>query len=169
MEKKAIPGFGGMYYTDGCGLVVTADGTIVPSTSTRLGSYVTLQYGDRSTPWSVRDLVYTAFVGPIPPGCAVCPKDRDWTSVDHSNMELVPTSKFREVSKETPRKPNTRSRGAAKRLTEEQVRHIRENPDGLFYDELGALHGVTKQTVWMIRSGRGWKHLKNNSANQTRP
>jgi hypothetical protein len=45
------------------------------------------------------------------------------------------------------------------KITEEQARYIRTNPDGLRCKELALKFGVAESTVSYIRSGKSWKYL----------
>ena len=45
------------------------------------------------------------------------------------------------------------------KLTDDIVRYIRENSDGLNYPQLGKMFGVDRNTIYCIRARKTWKHV----------
>jgi hypothetical protein len=52
-----------------------------------------------------------------------------------------------------------RNRYCNAKLTEDQVRYIRRNPDNLLLKDLAARLGLARSTVSYVRSGITWKHV----------
>ena len=54
--------------------------------------------------------------------------------------------------------PNAGAKNKSAKLTEDQAREIKRSRDPLLV--LAARFGVSIYTIWAIRTGKRWKHIK---------
>lgn len=101
---------------------------------------------------------YETFVGKIPPGMVVCHKCDNPRCVNPDHL-FVGTWKdnFDDMVRKGRRKQARGSRIASSKLTEADVRRIRQS--GKTPQELADRYGVNVATVRKILSGASWKHV----------
>lgn len=115
---------------------------------------------------SVRRIVWEHTHGPIPDNSWVVriPACEHHTCVAVTHLRLVTPQDHIDERVHTLKFRWGENHGGAK-LTEEQARHILNNPQAPA-TELAALHGVTPVTVRAIRARRRWAHLTTHPEHQ---
>ena len=102
---------------------------------------------------------------PIPKGMHVCHScdmpccvnpDHLWLGSRSDNMRDC-KRKRRHASDKVTTNYARADRGSAAKLTWEQVREIRDNPDKLTQRKLAARYGVVQSTIFQILQGNHWK------------
>ena len=118
---------------------------------------VTLARGAARRQCFIHDLVAAAFIGPKPPGMEVLHANDD--KYDNRVVNLrYGTKAENEIDRQKNGKVARGERHGCAKLTEAQVRHIRDTTGGA--SQLAAIYGVSLTHVWAIRTGRVWKHLE---------
>lgn len=172
---KAVPGFVGWYEAHPSGLIRSVDREIVVSRkdgrtySIRCAGkllradgvgypHVVLWKEGVGKSIRVANCVAKTFLGERPDGQYVCHKNGD--SSDSSLQNLYYGTPAQNV--EDMRRHGTMCCGELTpwaRLTEDNVRYIRSNPDNLLQRELGAIFGISQARVSRILNREQWKHV----------
>ena len=117
-------------------------------------------------------VVAMAWIGPIPPGYEINHLDANKLNNHAENLEICTRQENMRHAKEAGLisrgerhsarlKPEKRARGSRNgraRLTFEQVREILQSPK--LGSTLAVEFGVSRSTIYDIRQGRNWKHLR---------
>lgn len=98
--------------------------------------------------------------GPIPPGLFICHRCDNRSCVNPAHLFLG-TAQDNSNDMKAKDRHACGDRGGNRTLSEEQVFSIIDwCKDGLPYDHVARLFGVSKATVGHIMTGRLWKHLE---------
>lgn len=108
--------------------------------------------------WLVSTLMMETFVGPKPADCTcVVHADGDGFNIALENLSYGTRFDVKAIIRENGNEPRGEDR-TRNVLTEEQVRAIRADPTP---DHIIApRYGISKGTVWHLRTRRSWKHVE---------
>lgn len=107
-------------------------------------------------------LVWTAFVGPIPPGMQINHKDKNKTNNSIGNLELCTQSEntlhaFRVLGVAPNRNPNPGSKNGRAKLKDADIPEIKKlYSSGLPQKKIADLFGVHQTTISRIVINKGW-------------
>jgi len=118
--------------------------------------FVGLWVNGRSRVGYIHRLVLEAFVGPCPKGCEACHNDGDTFNNHLSNLRWD-TRKNNFADKKKHGTWQGRSSHPRARLSEEQVRAIRESTGQVSGAEWARRLGVANTTISAVRRGQNWK------------
>jgi hypothetical protein len=166
-EWKPVVGYEGWYEVSNLGRVkrvMPGKGTKRPILSpytAKVGyKMVTLSHGTIPTrkKWYVHHLVTEAFQGPRPPDKVVNHKDAEKVNNLPVNLEYVPQRENVQHACRLGLHPRGERNGHAK-LTEEDVREIRELRGAFTVRELGELYGINSGSISDIQNRKRWRHV----------
>lgn len=128
--------------------------------------YVTLSVDGVRHRRTVHSLVALAFVGPRAVGMEVNHRDANKTNNAAENLEYLTRSgqilhATRVLGKSWHKRPglNAGAKNGSCKLTEDDVRAIRQRGDLETHEELAKQFGVSRRCIGMILNGRTWKSL----------
>jgi len=109
-------------------------------------------------------IAYELFIGQIPSGMCVCHRCDNGSCINPSHLFL---GTFGDNNRDRHSKgrdgfmPHSGEENGCAKLTEEQVRRIREScRSGLSQAKTAVLFGVSQSNVWMIVSGKTWRSVR---------
>lgn len=171
---KDIPGFEGYYQASSFGQVRSLD-RIVPLKDGRtrfaqgriLRPGITTNYLSVSLCISaieksflIHYLVMLTFAGPRPAGYEINHQDGDKSNNSFANLEYVTTSQNKYHAFANGLSPKGSAHKNAK-LNETAVREIRQLiAEGFAEQQIAGRYGVTRNVIWRIKHGKGWKHVQ---------
>lgn len=107
----------------------------------------------------VGTFVMEAFVGPRPKGRYVC--HRDGTRSNNRKSNLYYGTPKQNSADAIQHGTTRRGEGISwSRLTDADVRYIRQNPDRLRQREFAAQFGISQSQVSRVKHGRQWRHVQ---------
>ena len=131
---------------------------IKPSTDKKGYLRVNLCKGGKKKLFQVHRLVALCFIPNPDSKPQINHRDGNKLNNHVSNLEWCTSSENIQHAFDTGLKKSGEDHGQAK-LTNEQARYIKENPDGLTQRQLADLFGVKQCTISAIQLGRIWKSM----------
>lgn len=171
-----VPGFEGWYEASVCGLIRSVDrripitvagkrpysilcrGKVLKPTLSNGYPTVTLWMHSSATIMKIGAIVCRTFLGPRPPGRYVCHRDGNPQNSALSNLYYGTPKQ----NSDDARRHGTTLRGSRipwSKLTEDDVRYIRENPEALPQEALARQFGTKQSQISRIRHRHQWRHV----------
>lgn len=171
IEWRVVPGFGGRYEVSDDGKMRSVfenggrpRGEFLSIETKRNGYHcITLQVDKVRSKRYIHRLVWEAFCGPIPSGIDINHLNGVRADNRLSNIELATRSEnmlhgMRVMGRKS--NPTKGSRHWGARLSEADIPVIRELlASGTTCRAIGAQYGVSKTAIWLIETGKNWRHV----------
>ena len=171
MEWRDIPGFEGLYQVREDGELRSLDRTVVgvdgiarrfSGSSLRPyqngGGYLSIRL-TRRAPRMVHRLVAAAFLGEPPEGHYACHNDGNRQNNHYSNLRYD-TPKSNQGDRRTHGTDRRGSQMPWAKLDEDKVRTIKQRlAKGAALQSLADEYDVCKATIYLIQTGKNWKHV----------
>ena len=121
------------------------------------GGYGGMQVGRTNV--NAHRVAYTEFVGPIPDGLQVCHRCDNRLCVNPAHLFLgTPKDNSQDMVRKGRAVTGERNHWA--KLTADAVQAIRRRlADGEATGSVAADYGLSRQTIWEVRTGKRWRHV----------
>jgi hypothetical protein len=160
-----VPGFEQLYVVSNLGRLrntrsrqqTTKAGRILFGSADKAGyiQAILYDYDGKRRHRFIHRVVAAAFLGPCPVGYQVNHKDFNKANNQLSNLEYCSSLENVHHAMANGRIPMAR-----RKLTDDQIRAIRELSKTKYPTELSRMFGVSVSAIESIRRGRSWKHLR---------
>lgn len=158
---RPVVGYEGFYSVSSLGRVRSERRDLImkPGLAERY-LHVVLSRNGKGHTKTVHTIVAAAFLGPRPKGAEVNHRDGNRMNNAADNLEYCTASENTQHAVRLGIKPRGEKHGRAKLTDANALAVIEEIKAGLPVREIAARFGISRTTVWKLRTGYSWKHLQ---------